>query len=167
LRPLFVTLRHTVCITNLARACVRACVRACARMGAGTRARVRACACVRVCACVCACVRAVPPSEHRLHQAHRMISSAYGSGGLQIARSVVMMASADEGRAARPGRRQNLENLSAPRVAHHGSIARPATGESALWAVSNRIVSILQQSIRQAALHAVGFQQAIRKDCTT
>jgi len=28
---------------------------------------------------------------------------------------VVMMASADEGRAARPGRRQNLENLQPPR----------------------------------------------------
>jgi hypothetical protein len=44
-----------------------------------------------------------------------MISNAYGSGGCQMGRPVVMMASADEGRAARPGRRQNLDNPTAPR----------------------------------------------------
>ena len=39
-----------------------------------------------------------------------MISKAYGSGGCQIARSVVMMASADEGGAGGLGRRQILDN---------------------------------------------------------
>ena len=44
-----------------------------------------------------------------------MLSGAYGSGACQNARSVVMMASADEGWAGGLGRRQNLDNPTAPR----------------------------------------------------
>ena len=44
-----------------------------------------------------------------------MISNAYGSGGCQMGRPVVMMASADEGGAGGLSRRQNLDNPTAPR----------------------------------------------------
>lgn len=102
---------------------MRACVRVCACAGGCARnARAR----VYVCACVCASGHAHSGALHSrermacavrspAQQAHRMISSAYSSGGCQIDRSVVMMASADEGRVARPGRRQHLDNPTAPR----------------------------------------------------
>ena len=102
-------------------ACVRVRVRAGVRV---TRGRVCACvrARVRVRVRVCASGRAHSGALHSrermtravpspAQQAHRMISDAYGSGGLQIGRPVVMMASADEGGAEGLSRRQNLVNL--------------------------------------------------------
>ena len=88
-------------------ACACMCVRVCVRM-------MRMCAGVRVFyAWVCASRVSFP--AHWAHWTHTTISKAYGSGDCQIARSVVMMASADEGRAGGLGRRQNLDNLPAPR----------------------------------------------------
>jgi len=63
-----------------------------------------------------------------LRWAHRMISDAYGSGGLQIARPVVMMASADEGGAEGLGRRRNLDNLQLTR--RPSGTMRERSGES-------------------------------------
>lgn len=88
--------RVRVCACVCARVCVRVCVRM-MRVRAGVRvfyARVR----------VSCAVPSLP------HPAHLTISNAYGSEGLQIARPVVMMASADEGGAGGLGRRQNLDN---------------------------------------------------------
>jgi len=98
-------------------ACACACACGCAR---NARARVYVCACV--CACGCAHSGALHSRERMTcavrstaQQAHRMISDAYGSGDCQIGRSVVMMASADEGWAGGLGRRQHLDNLQPPR----------------------------------------------------
>ena len=102
MRPLFYTLRHTICITYLARARVRACtcVRACA-LGAGASVRVRVRAHVRA----CVCVRCAFPSP--AHQAHLVCRSAqWHRVGIARADRVVILGSSRWGLApdAEPGK---------------------------------------------------------------